>query len=98
MFFYCCDLICPPEPKSHVIEVEALDWLSRENGRTNHTEKYEVVEERKAAVLRRGGSFSLGVVTKQRTFDLNRDRMNVVMEFGKWHACHYLLITEEKQS
>lgn len=89
MLFWCCDLICPPETKGHVIEIEGLDWLIRENGsgQNHHTEDYELVSGRKAAVLRRGGSFSLGVSTKERTFDLHRDRMNVIMEFGK--KCSY---------
>ena len=68
--------------KSHILEVESVEWFCRENGSLHSTDKYEMVADRKACVVRRGDNFSLGIVGRNRAFDGNRDKMKLVFEFG----------------
>ncbi len=69
----------------HVIEVKAVDWLCRENGKRHHTERYELVQERRGCVARRGFDLRLVLACRPdgRHFDPNRDRARFVFEFGR---------------
>ena len=71
------------EDRTHVLEVDGIDWFIRENGTTCHTSGYELVRERKAAVVRRGDAFTLGVSCKNRAYDPNRDKIRFIFEFGE---------------
>ena len=71
------------EDRTHVLEVDGIDWFIRENGTTCHTSGYELVRERKAAVVRRGDVFTLGVSCKNRAYDPNRDKIRFIFEFGE---------------
>ena len=68
--------------KTHVVQIEGVDWFARENGAKHHTDKFELVEERRACIVRRGDVFGFAVRCKNRTFDLNRDRLALIFEFG----------------
>ena len=52
------------EPAPHVLEVDGLDWNHRENGVANKTSEYELVQERKAMVARRGNKINISVNCK----------------------------------
>ncbi len=59
-----------------------MDWFPRENGAKHRTDYFELVANQKASIVRRGEVFGLAVVCKNRAYDLNRDRLAIVVEFG----------------
>ncbi len=59
-----------------------MEWFSRENGASHSTDKYELVADRKACVVRRGDTFLVGIACKNRAFDSNRDKMKLIFEYG----------------
>ena len=69
--------------KTHVIQVDTLDWFPRENGAKHKTDYFELVTLQKACIVRRGEIFGLAIICKNRPYDLNRDRMALMVEFGK---------------
>ena len=44
-----------------MVQIEGLDWFVRENGAKHHTDKFELVEERRACIVRRGDVFGIAV-------------------------------------
>jgi hypothetical protein len=66
-----------------VLEVKAIEWFSRENGSLHSTDKYELATDRKSCVVRRGDTFHLGIISKNRAFDSSRDKMKLIFEFGR---------------
>ncbi len=92
----------------HVIQIQSVDWLCRDNGAVHHTDRliksflikyplylivvqlpcpsrFELVQERKSCVVRRGFDVRLSLLCRPggRMFDANRDRIRLVFEFGK---------------
>ena len=59
-----------------------VDPQCKENGPGHHTDQYAVMKEEKALVVRRGASFTLGIRFKDRPFDINRDRLKIVLKTG----------------
>eukprot|EP00095_Tigriopus_kingsejongensis_P002392 maker-scaffold714_size108203-snap-gene-0.20 protein:Tk02392 transcript:maker-scaffold714_size108203-snap-gene-0.20-mRNA-1 annotation:"hemocyte protein-glutamine gamma-glutamyltransferase" len=72
------------EKATHVLEIAGLDWNIRENGDKHHTSQFELVQSRQACILRRGEAFTLGLMTKNRGYDPNRDHVRFSFEFGNY--------------
>lgn len=68
--------------KTHVLAIDKIDWLCPDNGSKHKTNNYELVHQKKACVVRRGDIFNLALISKDRTFDLNKDRISLTFEFG----------------
>ena len=52
--------------KTHVLAVEGVDWLLTDNGAKHKTSNYELVNQKKACIVRRGDVFSLAIKCKDR--------------------------------
>ncbi|CAB4055845.1 TGM1 [Lepeophtheirus salmonis] len=71
------------DTKNHILEIEGIDWKIRENANVHKTTSYDLVNDRTAAVLRRGESFNLGIKFRNtRSFDINNDNVRLYLEFG----------------
>ena len=74
---------------SPIIEIGGVDWRAKENGIVHHTDAYELAQDGKALIVRRGGEFIIGVNCKgSRQFDINRDQCKFVFEFGTIRMIH----------
>jgi len=67
-----------------ILRVDYVDFRSQENAKDHRTFQYELVQDhdRPTPVYRRGQSFYMSLVTRERDFDCTRDNLYVNFYFG----------------
>ena len=73
-----------PIHTNHGVQIDDLTFYAKENASNHRTERYELVQDHKVAVLRRSASFYMALTTRDRQADLlNKDDITLIFEFNR---------------
>jgi hypothetical protein len=66
------------------LHVFSVDLHPKQNAVEHHTKRYELVHlPEPKAVLRRGEPFTISITFKDRAFNLEKDNVRLIFDFGK---------------